>query len=285
MIDAASLSPISPDAVPFLFGGGILLVFIGMRLNVIQRRLPRAQAEQSAAVPYTPAQQPRQPAGLGAIAQSAQRQAAAQAGAGQSPFADDELPVPSQPLEGPLPQAPRAQEPDMASVTLAAGAAWLHFNRLRNHAKVRLGERLAVLDRDAWLVERDVTLTNGLTIPYVLFGPTGIFAVAASTKWTIADLSILDDCARILNGVFPGYPDPVRGVICLPHDSGEARAWYDGQGRGGWIVGGPHLIALLEQFSDHGVAPADARALGQRAKPDITKPAVSPQLPGQLGRG
>jgi hypothetical protein len=150
----------------------------------------------------------------------------------------------------------------------------LKQDRLRSSARVRLGEELARLDRAVWHVEPNV-LSNGVTVPYVICGPTGVFALAASHAWSVVDLAVLDRLSRELAAMMPGYPDPVRTGVYLPFDDGAPRSWFDGQGRGGWIIGRGQLPAFLLSFSDQGFTSSDLGALRACL---ATEPTRSPPL-------
>ena len=74
-------------------------------------------------------------------------------------------------------------------------------------------------------------------MPFVTFGPTGVFAFTASHEWAFTDLAHLDRVSKDLGALLVGYPDPVRTGLYLPLDEQPARAWFDSRGQGGWIVG------------------------------------------------
>jgi len=153
-------------------------------------------------------------------------------------------------------------------------------NRRRAAARTRLGEDLALLDRRSWHVERDVTVA-GVTLPFVVFGPRGLFALTSSHGWAMSDLTVLDGAAGQLAAVLPAYLDPVRAAICLPYDPAVPRSWFNEQGAGGWILGGGHLLEFLEHFDDHGFSRSDIEVLRARSTPrGPTKPLIHlPQQP------
>ena len=150
------------------------------------------------------------------------------------------------PIDPALPPQPAASDPRRTDdVSLAILGARLVENRRRAAARTRLGEDLALLDRRSWHVERDV-IVAGVTLPFVVFGPCGLFALTSSHGWTMSDLTILDGAATQLAAVLPMYPDPVRAGIYLPYDAAAPRSWFNELGAGGWIVGGGHLLEFLE---------------------------------------
>lgn len=276
MIDA-SVSPIPLEAVPYLVGAGGALAIIGTYLNVrADKRSHRTPSKMPAVAPphaapcaHVIADPPDAPE-ASPFSEPAARTPTVTAGPPRDGI--QQVSRQSVALEGPRPPRRPAQPRRNDEVTLAPAGAWLHGNRERNHACARLGEILARLDRGAWLIERDVRLSNGLTIPYVVFGPTGVFLIAGAPRWFIYELPTLHDCAVAIATELPGYPDPVHGILCLPLDPGEPRAWFDARGRGGWVVGGPHLIALLEHFTDKGLSREDIAELRARATPDLSRP-------------
>jgi hypothetical protein len=55
-------------------------------------------------------------------------------------------------------------------------------------------------------------------MPFVIFGPSGLFAFSASHEWAFTDLGYLDRLSKDLGAMIPSYPDPVRTGIYLPFD-------------------------------------------------------------------
>jgi hypothetical protein len=139
----------------------------------------------------------------------------------------------------------------------------LHEHRRRGAARTRLGEDLGVLDRTLWHVERDI-ICRGVTMPFVIFGPSGLFAFSASHEWAFTDLAYLDRLSRDLGAMISGYPDPVRTGMYLPCHDVPARAWFDGRGRGGWIVGRGRLLEFFERFDDQDFSATDLTELRAR---------------------
>ena len=185
--------------------------------------------------------------------------------------------------ERPLPRPVTGDARRNDDVSLAILGARLVENRRRAGARTRLGEDLAVLDRRSWHVERDVTVA-GVTLPFVVFGPRGLFALTSSHGWAMSDLTILDGAARDLATLLPTYPDPVRAAIYLPYDPVAPRSWFNEHGVGGWILGGGHLPGFLEHFEDHGFSRSDIEVLRARSTPQ--RPARPlPHLPVQPLQG
>jgi hypothetical protein len=169
---------------------------------------------------------------------------------------------PERPLPKPAAGDPRRND----DVSLALLGARLVEDRRRAAARTRLGEELALLDRRCWHVERDVTVT-GVTLPFVVFGPRGVFALTSSQGWAMSDLTVLDSAAGELAAVLPAYPDPVRAAIYLPYNPVAPRSWFNEQGAGGWILGRGHLLEFLEHFEDHGFSGSDIEVLRARSAP------------------
>jgi hypothetical protein len=245
MID---LSPIPLSAVPWLLGAGSLLAAAGVGVSSRATR-PRQSNRSRALLTRTPD-----------AVQHAQTKPSRVA----TPI---ESAGPSISGEGPRPTrvASDLRRHDDASLTRLG--ARLAENRRRAAARTRLGEDLAMLDRRYWHVERDVTVA-GVTFPFVVFGPRGVFALTSSHGWDMSDLTVLESASKDLAGMLPCHADPVRAAIYLPYDVSAPRSWFNGQGAGGWIVGGGHLLEFLEHFNDHGFAASDIEMLRAKATPD-----------------
>jgi hypothetical protein len=148
----------------------------------------------------------------------------------------------------------------------------LHEHRRRGRARARLGEELGALDATHWHVERDV-ICRGATMPFVILGPTGVFALSASHEWAFSDLAHLARLSKDLSAMIAGYPDLIQTGLYLPFNEQPARAWFDGRGQGGWIVGRGRLPEFLEHFHDHGFSVGDLAALrAQLATPCSPRP-------------
>jgi hypothetical protein len=155
--------------------------------------------------------------------------------------------------------------------SLARLAERLQGHRNRGLARARMASDLEALNATAWHIERDV-ITAGITTPFLLLGPTGVFAFSTGCGWSFNDLAFTGRVARDVGTlVVPDYPDPVRSAIYLPFEDTAARSWFDGHGNGGWIVGRGGLPAFLEQFDDRGYSIAEVAVLrghlAERPKP------------------
>src|SRR5919206_328408 len=84
-----------------------------------------------------------------------------------------------------------------ADGTLACIAARIAVNRSRARARGALSAQLAGLDSRRWQVEPDVQLA-GVTIPFVAFGPSAVFALTASPAWAVGDLTVMQEAAEDL---------------------------------------------------------------------------------------
>jgi hypothetical protein len=95
-------------------------------------------------------------------------------------------------------QEPRRHD-DAALGRLAEGLA---IHRCRALARARLGEELAKLRPAAWHVERDI-VCRGVTVPFVVFGPNGVFALTGAAAWRFCDLGWLDWITKELSPLVP----------------------------------------------------------------------------------
>jgi hypothetical protein len=135
-------------------------------------------------------------------------------------------------------------------------------NRLAWHGRTReVNDELAValqaLDPRHWHIERDFPIE--VPIPFMLFGPTGIFLLQASRGyWTDRDIVEMCQAADTLARALIGYPDPVRCGIVMLEETIEHRQHFSKDGAGPcWIVGGELLVHWLYAFRDRGLAEGD----------------------------
>ncbi len=136
-------------------------------------------------------------------------------------------------------------------------------------AEERVARELAGVD--GWVVERYV-LVGTQRVPFVLFGPGGVFTLCASDgAWTLYDLEVLSRLGDELRDRLPGYRGRVEAVVCLAFDHAEPRAWYGGAergGRGGWLLGVDHLLPWLYGWGpEHGLAAEDVSRIAVEAGP------------------
>lgn len=141
-----------------------------------------------------------------------------------------------------------------------------HFFWQRRTRKVNddLAVRLAELDGERWHFERDLPVVGyHLPIPFVLFGPTGVFLLEGSAGfWTNEDIASMSSSARTIEWALPGYPCPVRPAIVLIGHEQEPREHFTAAGEGPcWELGEGWLGAWLHRFSHRGLTPSDVAAL------------------------
>ena len=102
-------------------------------------------------------------------------------------------------------------------------------------AEERVGREFARVDGS--VVERYV-LVGTQRVPFVLFGPSGVFTLCATDgAWTMYDLEVLSRLGDKLRDRLPGYRGRVEAVVCLAFDHAEPRAWYGGAAGGCGVVG------------------------------------------------
>lgn len=146
-----------------------------------------------------------------------------------------------------------------------------HFFWQRRTRKVNddLAVRLAELDGERWHFERDLPVQGYyLPIPFVLFGPTGVFLLEGSAGfWTNEDIASMSASARAVEGALPGYPSPARLAIVLLGHEQQPRQHFTGDGDGPcWELGEAWLAPWLHRFADHGLTPLDIAALRAMAE-------------------
>src|SRR3954454_14910576 len=113
-----------------------------------------------------------------------------------------------------------------ALVAISRLAEVLDRSRRLVAAEERVARELACAD--GWVIERYV-LVGTHRVPFVLIGPSGIFAVCATDgAWTLYDLEVLSRLGDELRDRLPGYQGRVEAVVCLAFDQADPRAWYGG---------------------------------------------------------
>jgi len=138
--------------------------------------------------------------------------------------------------------------------------------RVNNDLETRLRE----LDSFAWHFERDVPdLTCSFPIPFVLFGPTGVFVLEGSRGyWTNDDVATMSSSACAIESDLPGRLSAVRPAIVLIGDQQEPRQHFTGAGEGPcWELGEACLLPWLHSFRDRGLTQADIARLREMADP------------------
>lgn len=177
------------------------------------------------------------------------------------------------------PDAPRTALPHPASgrrvgdLDIAALASRIRQSRRRLGARYELERSLAALDVDAWHVERDMVLET-VTLPFTIFGPTGVFILAAGDGWDAADLDVLRGSELALGALLPGYAGAVHGAVIVADLADDD--WFGSDQAGGWIVGLSHVAAWLASFDGPGFAGGDLSALRAAL---LSAPASAEHLP------
>ena len=153
----------------------------------------------------------------------------------------------------------------------------------------RLEQRLGRLDRSDWLRVNGLTLDSvALPIPFVLFGPTGVFILQASRgHWIDEDIVLMSDASKALGAAIREYPDPVRPCIVILDGSTQERQHFTGAGEGPcWVVSEGRLLLWLLRFRDHGFSEGDIarlRFLADPARIRETERALVPRGDGHSG--
>jgi hypothetical protein len=154
----------------------------------------------------------------------------------------------------------------------------------------QLEQRLGCLDRSEWLRVRGLAIDRvEVPIPFVLFGPAGVFIMQASRGyWIDEDIDLMCRAANALGGAIRGYPDPVRPCIVILDGSTQERQHFTGTGDGPcWIVSDGRLLPWLLRFRDHGFSEGDVARLHALADPRIreTERTIVPRGKGHSGGG
>jgi hypothetical protein len=133
--------------------------------------------------------------------------------------------------------------------------AWHNRTRAVND---ELAVALQALEPRHWHIERDFPIA-GVPIPFIMFGPTGVFLLRASRGyWTSRDVEQMCQAADTLGRALIGYPDPVRCGIVMLDETIEHRQNFASDGTGPcWIVAGELLVHWLYAFCDRGLAESD----------------------------
>jgi hypothetical protein len=160
------------------------------------------------------------------------------------------------------------RNPDVTFRELCNRLAWHGHTREVND---ELAVALQALDPRHWHIERDFPIEAQMPrqierrfpievpIPFMLFGPTGIFLLQASRGyWTTRDIVEMCQAADTLVRALIGYPDPVRCGIVMLEETIEHRQHFSNDGAGPcWIVAGELLVHWLYAFRDRGLAEGD----------------------------
>jgi hypothetical protein len=168
------------------------------------------------------------------------------------------------------------RNPDWMLADLGRYFAWHRRMETVNDA---LASKLSALDTSAWYIEHRFTI-DSVSVPFLLFGPSGLFLLMATRgHWTAEYICLLRRAADTLTER-TGYRDPGHPAIVVLDDSREPRQEYAGQrspatsprshqeGCGPcWVLGDYWLLAWLDSFEDLGFSTADIDRLRAYADP------------------
>jgi hypothetical protein len=170
-------------------------------------------------------------------------------------------------ISDPAPSAADLAERLVSDFALRPLCDLVDVNRRIAGAQVRTLQELGQLDDRLWHVERDM-IFNGHRIPFVAFGPTGIFVLVGSDgAWNFADIAILNDAARRLASTLSKYPVTLRAGIHLPFDADEPRQWIDAMGNNAWVLGHDQLVTWMNTFTGPGLGTGDIAELRRHGGP------------------
>jgi hypothetical protein len=147
-----------------------------------------------------------------------------------------------------------------------------------------LAKQLAYLDPAEWLIVRGLPVRS-IPIPFMLFGPTGLFLLQASRGyWIDEDVAVMSRAAAGADIVLRDYPGRTRPCIVILGGGGQERHYFTGLGEGPcWIVSEDRLLPSLLRFADHGFSAGDIRRLRESSNPARireTRRDATPRGPG-----
>lgn len=159
------------------------------------------------------------------------------------------------------------RNPDWTFQGVCKYLVWHGRTRLVNDT---LQARLCDLDWSEWHFERDFSI-GAVPIPFMLFGPTGVFLLQASRGyWTNRDVTDMCRAADTLRAALKGYPDPVHAGIVMLDETELPRQCFACGGEGPcWTLGEGVLEEWLRSFRDRGLSREDVvflRAWGSAAR-------------------
>jgi hypothetical protein len=156
---------------------------------------------------------------------------------------------------------------------VGARIAWHGRTKLVNDA---LQDRLCALDRCRWHFVRGFSICS-TPIPFVLFGPTGVFLLQASGGyWSARDVVDMHRAANTLRDALTGYPDPVHSVVVVLDENDLAPRQYFAPEQGSssemvgqcWVLGDALLLEWLHSFRDRGLSQEDITFLRAWGSPE-----------------
>jgi hypothetical protein len=161
---------------------------------------------------------------------------------------------------------------DRMLLKFATHFAWrARTQRLKDELDWQLRD---ALDPEEWFIERNFTI-SGVSIPFILFGPTGVFTLWATRRyWTDQHVFHLRHTADKLQAAFEDYPDQVHPAIVLLDDDSKPTQEFAGEPGAPWVgpcwvLGDRWLIAWLESHEDDlGCSKADVALLRNESDPE-----------------
>jgi hypothetical protein len=162
---------------------------------------------------------------------------------------------------------------DRMFMDVGARMAWHGRTMLVNDV---LQARLGALDRCRWHFVRGFSICS-TPIPFVLFGPTGVFLLQASRGyWSARDVVDMNRAANTLRDALSGYPDPVHsGVVVLDDNDLSPRQYFAPDQDSSsemmgpcWVLGDAMLLEWLYSFRDRGLSQEDITLLRAWGSPE-----------------
>src|SRR4051812_28819490 len=109
-------------------------------------------------------------------------------------------------------------------------------NARRRAAVASVRCTLHAVDAQKWHVEESVVAGPGVSLTFVVVGPTGIFAlVVTDGSWSLSDIKLLTCATRSLDESVPSFARPIYGAIVIDNSAAAPRLWFAPDGSSAWV--------------------------------------------------
>lgn len=160
------------------------------------------------------------------------------------------------------PEIERETREDLDALGVTEFARRMYRTRRLANAAERAAPEVMALEPD-WLIARNFEI-GGFTVPFLLLGKTGAFAVIPTDSWVPEDLEL---AAMIAAKLKTFYPDICADcVFMLPLHDGEPRVHFNDKGESVTVMPRGHLARWLDDQLGPGLSDRQTRALRQAAE-------------------